>query len=396
MCGLVQGDACCALAAVTDPYDVVVVGGGPVGAALALALAAARLTVALFEAREGAPPLTELRPLALSHGSRLIFERLGVWQQLSPATPIDCIHVSQRGGFGRSVLTASEARLPALGYVVDYAGLVAVLDAAVAATPVTLMRGARVTGIAHDSSSARIEYATADGPGECVAPLVAVADGSALAADVDVRTVDYGQSAVTARVTTEFPHRHTAYERFTAQGPIALLPFDGSYALVWTMRPEEADELTSTAPHMFLARLQERFGERVGRFMTVSARAAHRLALRVAESSTWGRAVLIGNAAQALHPVAGQGFNLGLRDAWELALEVRRRGPADRQLLDAYRARRRIDRAGGIAFTNALIRLFSNDSLPLGLARGAGLTLLDCLPPAKDFVVRRMIFGARG
>jgi 2-octaprenyl-6-methoxyphenol hydroxylase len=128
----------------------------------------------------------------------------------------------------------------------------------------------------------------------------------------------------------------------------------------------------------------------------VGARVAHAIALRLAERTTAGRAVLVGNAAQALHPVAGQGFNLGLRDAWELAGELRRRGVADEELLNAYRTRRRIDRSGGVAFTHAIVKLFSNDVLPLAAVRGAGLTLLDCLPPAKDFVVRRMVFGARG
>jgi 2-octaprenyl-6-methoxyphenol hydroxylase len=381
---------------VIERYDVVIVGGGPVGAALALELQAAALKVMLIEAREPVARASGFRPLALSYGSRLIFDRLGLWHALAPATPITRIHISQRGAFGRAALTATEAGLPALGYVVDYTGLVSTLDAAVARSQSTVVRGGRVSSIAHDATSARVEFAIGEGLRECLASLVVIADGTALAADVDVRTIDYGQSAVTARVETELPHVQTAYERFTRQGPIALLPFDRSYALVWTTRPQHADELMSAPPETFLQSLQERFGERVGRFKAVSARTAHRLSLRIAERTTWGRAVLIGNAAQALHPVAGQGFNLGLRDAWELAVEIRRRGPRDERLLAAYRARRRIDRAGGIAFTDALVRVFSNDFLPLGIARGAGLTLLDCFPPAKKFVVRRMIFGTRG
>lgn len=377
-------------------YDVVVVGGGPVGAALALELHASGFSIALLEAREHVGAATGLRPLALSYGSRLIFERLGIWDALGAATPIERIHVSQRGRFGRALLTAAQARLPALGYVTDYATLVSTLDAAVDRAGLNAVRGARVTTLAHDASSARVEFTSAAGMADCIASLVVIADGSALAADVNVRTTDYHQSAVTAVVRTEASHRRTAYERFTPEGPIALLPFGERYALVWTVSPADADELIGATPHAFLARLQDRFGERVGRFTEVGARAAHHLSLRVAERTTVGRAVLIGNAAQALHPVAGQGFNLGLRDAWELAIEIRRRSPGDAQLPQAYHARRRIDRRGGIAFTDALVRIFSNNLAALGFARGAGLALLDSLPPAKEFVMRRMVFGARG
>jgi len=377
-------------------FDVVVIGGGPVGAAAALALRNAGLNLLVLEARGTAAQPADFRPVALSYGSRLVLERIGVWDGLAPATAMERIHVSQRGGFGRAMLTAAEARVPALGYVVDYAGLVRTLEAAVATTAVRVERSARVTSIAHGHAQARIEYETPGGTRECFASVVAVADGTALAGAVAVKSVDYSQSAVSARVTTEVAHAHTAYERFTPGGPVALLPYDASYALVWTMPAGEAESLCGAAPEEFLGCLQACFGDRLGRFTEVSARSSHRVALRIAEDVTAGRAVLIGNAAQTLHPVAGQGFNLGLRDAWELAAEVRRRGPQAEGLAAAYRARRRIDRTGGISFTHGLVKLFSNERLPLGLARGAGLTLLDCFPPVKDFVVRRMIFGARG
>ena len=377
-------------------YDVAVVGGGPVGSALALALHARGLGAVVIETRAAAFAPAQFRPLALSYGSRLILERLTAWEGLLRKTAIGRIHISQSGRFGRTVLTAAEAHLPALGYVTDYAALVALLESAVAATGIQVIRGASVSGIAHGPESARIEFAAREGTGECFASLVAVADGSALAAEVEVKTTDYGQSAMTALVEVEAPQAHTAFERFTPDGPIALLPFESGYALVWTVRRGDAAEIASLDSAAFLSRLQQRFGERVGRFRSVAERGAHDLTLRVAADNTLGRAVLIGNAAQALHPVAGQGFNLGLRDAWELADEITKRGAADAGLPTAYRARRRIDRTGGIAFTDALVKTFSSDFAPLALARGAGLAFIDSVPPAKDFIVRRMVFGSRG
>jgi 2-octaprenyl-6-methoxyphenol hydroxylase len=380
--------------------DVAVVGAGPVGAAAALELAFAGLEVLLVEAREAGTTVVDSRPLALSHGSRLILDRLGVWNTLDDVTPIDRIHISQRGGFGRAVFTATEAELPALGYVLDYPGLAAALGVAIAraesAGKLRTLRGARVNSIAHEPRSAHLEIETPSGLQDCTASVVAVADGSAEAAGVDVRVVDYGQVALTARVEADIGRTGTAYERFTHQGPLALLPFGSGYALVWVMVPQRADELCSAAAGSFLAALQDCFGDRAGRFVRVHGRTAHPVLLRVAEHATTGRAALIGNSAQALHPVAGQGLNLGLRDAWELATEIRKRGAGDAALLQAYRARRRVDRLGGITLTHSLVKIFSNSSRPLGLARGIGLMLLDNLPPAKHFFVRRMIFGARG
>src|SRR3954470_12269790 len=286
--------------------EVAVAGGGPVGAALALSLHAAGVDTLLIEARDRSASGGAVRPLALSYGSRLILERIGVWENLQhDATPISRIHISQRGRFGRAVLDAAEASLPALGYVTEYAKLVAVLDEAVDRSGVDVIRGARVSAIAHDPTSARVEYTSASGVADCIAALVAVADGSATAADVDVRTTDYKQAAVTAIVGIDRPHRNIAYERFTPGGPLALLPLGDAYAVVWTVGHDAAADLLNATPAEFIARLQESFGERAGAFTRVDSRAAQHLVLRVAERTTCGRAVLIGNAAQALHPVAG-------------------------------------------------------------------------------------------
>ena len=379
-------------------YDVLVAGGGPVGASLALALHGAGLAVALFEPRAPRAAQADPRPIALSHGSRLILERLGVWEQLVPATPIRRIHVSQRGGFGRVELDAAAARLPALGYVVDYGRLAVTLETALETAGSCRVIRAAVNGSHADAEVAYAQFDAGRGPEQVATRLLAVADGGALAS-VRVQVRDYRQAAVTARVTSGSPHRNIAYERFTPEGPLALLPMEQMLALVWTTTPDRAQQLCAAPEAEFLERLQRAFGGRLGTFSSASARAWFPLTQKTTDRIAEPRTVALGNAAQTLHPVAGQGFNLGLRDAWELAAAVRsgdRNEIGAAAQIAAYHERRRLDRGAGIWFTDALVRLFSNDVAPLRLARGLGLAALGAMPPVRDFVVRRMTFGTRG
>lgn len=384
-----------------DAADLVIIGGGPVGAALALALSGSGLEVMLLEARPADKRARDPRPLALSYGSRLILERLGVWAALAPVTSIDRIHVSQQNGFGRMALSAAEARLPALGYVADYTQLHATLHTALQGQGPALryVTGATVSAIRDEPASSVVEFTAGGVQKSVTASLVVAADGGALDGVAEMRSVDYRQSALTTRLHSEQPHRNTAFERFTSGGPIALLPSGDDLALVWSAGHEQAQQLCKLTPAEFVAQLQRHFGLRLGALAIEGKRSLFPLALRYATQVTKKRAILIGNAAQTLHPVAGQGFNLGLRDAWELAEEAMRCGRdalGEPEMLKAYVARRRLDRGGGIWFTDALVRVFSNDIVPLRLARGAGLALLGCVPPLKNFVVRRMTFGVRG
>lgn len=380
-------------------YDVLIVGGGPVGGALALALRNCGLKLGVLETRPPNAATDDPRPLALSHGSRLILERLGVWQVLQPATPIARIHVSQRGGFGRVVLDAAEARLPALGYVLDYARLSTVTAEALRSGWCDYLTATAMTGLRTEAEAMGVELKSSSGPRYCTTRLLVIADGGMAATMSETRTVDYRQTAVTACVTTAAAHHCVAYERFTPEGPLALLPHGEKLALVWTTAPERAQQLCAAPVAGFLDELQEAFGGRLGRFTAVERRASFPLKLKVARQVVAPRLVRIGNAAQTLHPVAGQGLNLGLRDAWELATEIkrwRREDIGDAGPLRSYAARRRLDRGGGIWFTHNLVRLFSGDVAPARLARGLGLAALGAIPPAKDFVVRRMTFGAHG
>jgi 2-octaprenyl-6-methoxyphenol hydroxylase len=383
---------------VTEEAEVVIVGGGPVGAALALALTGAGYPPVLLEPRAADDGAEPLRPVALSHGSRHILERLDAWSQVAPATPIARIHISQRSGFGRAVLTARDVGLRALGYVVDYRSLRAALGERLARRPEIRIVRAPVARVVPGHDRASIEFPSGEETARITARLVVIADGGAIEGDAPSRVVDYRQSAVVAMVSSEKPHGNTAFERFTPTGPLALLPCETRYALVWSVKPERAQQLCRVAGVEFARELQDEFGDRLGAFSGIEQRAAYPLALKVTTDSLTPRVLRVGNAAQMLHPVAGQGLNLGLRDAWELAAQVVRIAGHDvgsSATCAAFRARRRLDRAGTIGFTDALVRGFSNDLAPLRAARGIALTALGCVPPARDFVVRRMTFGAR-
>ncbi|MEO8003377.1 MAG: FAD-dependent monooxygenase [Betaproteobacteria bacterium] len=381
-------------------FDIAIVGAGPVGAAVAIALRDAGLSVALLEARTDAAVSDDARTLAMSYGSRLILERLGIWARIASATPITSIHVSQRGGFGRTVLDASEADVPALGYVVRYAALQRAFGAALGETQAALLAGATVAGVTPTDDGISIEYAKGAEAGSVTARLLVIADGGGVAgvqAGAEIKTQDYDQHALVGLVGTSRPHTRRAFERFTPDGPVALLPFEDRYALIWTATPEEAQRLIALPSDEFLLQLQRHFGDRAGRFESIDARARFPLALRYATDPVLERTVMLGNAAQSLHPIAGQGFNLGLRDAWELAdilFHSTARDPGSDECLARYRKARRPDRMRGIALTHSLVKIFSNDVGPLRATRGAALSMLGLFPLAKRAFMQRMIFGA--
>ncbi|OZA29881.1 MAG: 2-polyprenyl-6-methoxyphenol hydroxylase [Hydrogenophilales bacterium 17-64-11] len=375
---------------------VLIVGAGPVGAVCALALQQQGVAAQVLEAQPG-DARADTRTLALSHGSRLILERLGVWARLDDATPITRIHVSQRGALGVARLSAEEVNVPALGYVLPYASLTVALKRALADAGIAVDYGVAVTRIESGSEMASLH--AADGRVH-TAPLVVVADGGrGDTAPVPRFERDYDQTAVVCEVQTELPHASQAFERFTPEGPAALLPKGDRYALVWTASREDAERIAALPDDEFLAALYRHFGGRQGLFLQASPRKTFPLKLAWTGSEAAARVVRIGNAAQTLHPVAGQGFNIGLRDAWELASlcgDTPANGIGDAAMLAAYARGRRLDVLGGVGFTDFLVRVFSNDSAPLRHARGLGLLALEALPPLKAFVARRMMFGARG
>ena len=404
-------------------FDIAIIGGGPVGAALALALRDSKLKVCVLEALPENAASNDARALALSYGSRLLLDRLGVWDTLHGVSNISTIHISQKQSFGRAVLRAAEMNVPELGYVLPYSALQNALSCALQYTlspspspasgrgkrdsagegsgKLQYITGASVTHLQGEANHAAISYQQNGVEHTLHARLAVVADGGKLLAQQyppEVR--DYGQSALITHITCSVPRPDTAFERFTSQGPLALLPFQHGYELVWTATHQVAQEMLAWDDARFLSELHLHFGDRVGEFLTVSKRTLFPLGLKRAPHQTpMPHSVLLGNAAQTLHPVAGQGFNMGLRDAWELAQKILDAAPetlGTEEMLAAYRRLRRTDREAGIRFTDGLVRLFSNDLPLVSAGRAAALTALDCLPFAKRYVAKRMMFGANG
>jgi 2-octaprenyl-6-methoxyphenol hydroxylase len=381
--------------------DIAIIGGGPVGSALALALKDSHLKICVLESRPANTASQDARALALSYGSRLLLERLGIWDKLPDISAIRTIHISQKQSFGRAVLQAKELKVPELGYVLPYPTLQNALTDELKNSTVQAVYGANVYQLQEESGHALIAYQQAGIAHTLRARLTVVADGGKLLAqEYPPEIHDYGQSALITHITCESAKADTAFERFTPQGPLALLPYRDGYEIVWTAPHQRVQEMLAWNDAQFLSELHQHFGDRVGAFLTVGARSHYPLGLkRAKEQSPMPYTVLLGNAAQTMHPVAGQGFNLGLRDAWDLAQEVLNAKPetlGSEEMLVSYRARRRLDREAGIHFTDGLVRLFSNNWPFINAGRAATLSALDSLPFAKKFVARRMMFGANG
>jgi 2-octaprenyl-6-methoxyphenol hydroxylase len=389
--------------------DVAIIGGGMVGASLAAALIGSGLKVLLTEGvafgTSGQPSFDE-RTTALGNASRRIFATLGIWDAIArEASAIRTIHVSEAGSFGFARLRAAEQGVDAFGYVAANRAIGAALWGRLSAAPELLLRvPARAEAITGGEAAVRIMLAGAGGEREELsARLVVAADGAQsavrTAAGVTASVEDYDQAAVVANVGSDRLQDGTAYERFTASGPVALLPLhDGSFAVIQACRPQRAAELLTLGDAQWLAALQSQFGWRAGRFVRAGRRASYPLKLTRATTTVAPRTVLIGNAAQALHPVAGQGFNLGLRDAAMLAEVVANDGGdvGAAPLLERFAAWRARDREGVVRFTDSLVRLFGDTRPGMGLLRNLGLLMFDAAPPAKSALARVSLgFGGK-
>lgn len=381
-------------------YDVIIVGGGLAGGCLALALADSGLKIALIESntrQERFQSEAGDRALALAAGTVETLEKLNIWQGVqASATPIKHIHVSDQGHFGKTRLSAAKEGVAALGYVITARVIEDHVAALLEQTTLHLLCPARVIGISNAEHEASVSIKQAGTSDILTARLVVGADGGQSSVrkllDISQQTTDYGQTAIVTTVKSSHAHQNTAYERFTPFGPLALLPtVQGQSSVVWTRNHEQAQDLMGLSEPDFTAQLQACFGYRLGELQLTAQRRAFPLSLIRAQQMHSGRSVIIGNAVHQLHPVAGQGFNLGLRDVLDLAERLVQQQQksldiGERGFLHAFEQNRLQDHNRVIGFTDSLIKMFSNQSLVLAAMRSAGLTLLDHLPPAKHYL----------
>jgi 2-octaprenyl-6-methoxyphenol hydroxylase len=387
-------------------YDIVIAGGGMIGTSLALALAPLELRIAVVEAvarGQSAHPSFDERSTALSRSSQRMFQAMGLWPEIAAAsTPITSIHVSDRGRFGFSHIDAAEQNVEALGYVVINRVLGDVLQKAVDAFDNLYWHGsARIAAVSTRADRVDVRIEGEHDARTLAASLLVAADG----ADSTVRDllgiaasrIDYRQCAVIGNVSPEKAPDQRAFERFTETGPLALLPIaNRRAAFVWTLPPAKAAAVMDLEDPAFIAALQEAFGYRLGRFDKVGRRTRYPLTLSKAARLTAKRSVLVGNAAHGLHPVAAQGFNLGMRDVACLcdcigeALDDGRgaAGIGDDPVLHAYAEWRRGDHRKAVYFTDGLVRLFGSTGLPLRLLRDIGMLGFDLIPGVRTAFAR--------
>jgi len=379
-------------------YDLIIVGGGMVGASLAVALANCKLKIAIVEAfasDSNQQPSYDDRGIALAYGSQRIFESMGIWPQLvQHCTAISDIHVSDRGHFGATRLSAEDEHVPALGQVITARAMGSVLNTTLSHQHnLSVICPVRVKGLQQESGLVTVNL---EDHQTLTTKLVVAADG----ANSTIRQLlelgalehDYQQTAITANISTERPHNGQAFERFTDTGPIALLPMsDNRCSLVWTVNTGEEIALLQETDQQFLAQLQHRFGYRLGQFIRIGKRQHYPLKLMQADQPVQPRTVLIGNAAHSLHPIAGQGFNLGLRDVAALAdiIADATNDCGDARLLHDYQKWRMQDQDSIINATSTLVNVFSSNNALVGHCRGALLGMIDTVPIAKHWLARK-------
>lgn len=383
-------------------HDLVIVGGGLAGNCLALALKGSGLKVAIVEANTRDQLYASSagdRALALAGGTVMMLEALSIWQGIShAATAIKQIHISDRGHFGKTRLSAEKERVEALGYVITARDIETHVANLVTEAGIELIAPARIVGLSSGDKVICISLKHGNETKNISAGLLIGADGGLSSVrnllNIKQHITDYGQTALVTTVKSTISNKNTAFERFTASGPLALLPVAKNHcAVVWTRTTDDANALMLGSEADFLQALQQCFGYKLGELSLTAPRRAFPLSLIRASQMIQGRAVIIGNAVHQLHPVAGQGFNLGLRDVVLLAEMLIKRHEQNKDIgaedfLKNYAALRKRDHDRVIGFTDAVVKIFSNEWIAMAAARNLGLTLLDHIPIVKTVFTR--------
>jgi len=387
-------------------YDILIAGGGLAGASLAIAAAATGLSVAIVEAHgvDAFPSGQPERVIALSHGSRCYLDNLGVWDAIekSGIAPIRQVHITEPGNRGEVRMHQAHADVDALGYVVRNAYLLSALYAAMP-PEVTVLASTRVDSLETADNAVHVNVMRNNKEEHIACRLLVGADGTGSRVrrlcGIGSRGWEHNRFGLVASVRPELPHGNIARECFRASGPLAFLPLDNRrYSIVWTLAPCEASRIMAMDDAAFLKELEAAAGADMGKHLgglnETGPRALFPFEFRMATSITAARTALIGNAAHTLHPVAGQGLNLGLRDVEVLAdalcgAVAGKRDVGSYVVLEEYRQRRMGDNLAVASFTEGLNAIFSNDLLPVKLARGVGLLGIQYLPPVRNWLMRR-------
>ena len=380
--------------------DCVIIGGGPVGLIFAILNHASKGKIQIFESKNRGATNQDNKALALSNGSRLILEEIGIWDRLEKnITKIEKIHTSQVGSFGRTLLDAGEFNEESLGYIVSYGDLMAALQEEIECiSNVKIFYETKVTKCIDEKAILNLSLETNNKIKNLKSEFVILADGAAEdieGLELNKKIKHFDHTAIVTKVLTEIPHRNIAYERFTSNGPIALLPNkDDKFSLVWTGPSKFIEKLEKLNKESFLSQLHESFGDRVGSFLECEKRISFDLKQTYVEVMH-SNIVALGNASQTMHPVAGQGLNTGLRDAYKLnqSLIGRSKIKSLEALLDEYKHSRAGERKKILNFTEMLVKSFSNDLVGLKKVRGYALSLLDITRPIKQSFVRKMSYG---
>ena len=380
-------------------YDVVIAGGGMIGTSLALALAPLSLRVAIVEAVPRAAaeqPSFDDRSTALSRSTQRMYAAMGLWDDIAAAaTAVKKIHVSDQGRFGFSHIDAEEQNVEALGHVVINRVLGSVLQNALAdVSNLDIICPAKISAarVAPDGATVTIQHENGDSEAlQC--RLLVAADGARSAVrdmlGITASHKAYGQCAIVGNLLSEKSLQNCAYERFTQHGPLAMLPItDGRAGFVWTVAEDDATHILELDDNPFLDELQDAFGYRLGAFSRVGKRASYPLHLSKAMRLTATRSVLVGNAAHGLHPVAAQGFNLGLRDVAALCDCIAGYDLDDAELLDSYAAWRKADQGKLVGFTDGLVQLFSSNRRSVRALRSVGMLGFDVLPGVRSLFAK--------